>query len=176
MIPIRHARLDDIVELKILIPIAVRTLSQGYYTSRQIETAVRHMFGVDSLLIQDGTYFVAESQGRIVGCGGWSRRRTLFGGDQWKPVEDDSLDPATDAGRIRAFFVHPGWARQGIGRRLLQTCEQAARREGFSRLELVATLPGEPLYAALGYTATERIEISLPDGETLPAVQMGKNL
>jgi GNAT superfamily N-acetyltransferase len=134
------------------------------------------MFGIDSQLIVDGTYFVAETEGEIVGCGGWSRRRTLFGGDQWKSAEDDRLDPTAEAGRIRAFFVHPGWARRGIGRSIIQKCEQAARDEGFTRLELVATLPGEPLYAALGYTATERIDIPLPQGETLPAVRMGKNL
>jgi GNAT superfamily N-acetyltransferase len=111
----------------------------------------------------------------IVGCGGWIKRRMLYGGDQMKGEAEDLLDPATDAARIRAFFVDPDWARRGIGRRLIEACEAAARREGYQRMELGATLPGEPLYAAMGYMVTERFDIPMPDGETLPAAHMVKS-
>lgn len=171
---IRPATLDDLPALNRLIPEAVRQLSAGFYTSAQIESALVHLFGVDTQLIRDGTYFVAEEGDTLAGCGGWSRRRTLFGGDRWKSGEDPVLDPATEAGRIRAFFVHPDFARRGIGRSLFRVCEEAARSEGFRRLELVATLPGEPLYAALGFRPVERIEIALAERETLPAVRMEK--
>jgi GNAT superfamily N-acetyltransferase len=132
------------------------------------------MFGIDTQLIEDGTFFVAEVSEGVVGCGGWSRRKTLFGGDHWKLEEDSLLDAAREAAKIRAFFVHPEWARRGIGRRILELSEVAARREGFSKLELVATLPGEALYAALGYRPVERILIPLGEMERLPAVRMEK--
>ena len=110
---------------------------------------------------------VADDQ--IVGCGGWIKRKTLYGGDQMKSELDEPLDPTQDAARIRAFFVHPDWARRGIGRRIIEACEAAAREEGFRSMELGATLPGEPLYAAMGYTVTTRFNIVMPDGERLPA-------
>ncbi len=176
-IRVRPARPDDIPALAELIPLSVRALSAGYYPPAQIESALAHVFGVDSQLIADGTYFVAEAEGRLVGCGGWSRRQTLYGGDHTKHEESEALlDPATDAARIRAFFVHPDWARRGIGRRLLHACEEAARRAGFTRLELGATLPGEPLYAALGFVVTERLEAPLPDGLTFSVARMAKDL
>lgn len=175
-ITVRVATIEDIPALKELIPLAARGLSQGYYTSEQIESAIKYIFGVDTQLIADGTYYVAETQDQIVGCGGWSKRKTLYGGDQMKAQEDPLLDPKVEAGRIRAFFIHPNWARKGIGRRLIEVCEQVAKAEGFTRMELGATLPGEPLYAALGYEVTERFDISMINGLKLPCAHMKKQL
>ena len=152
MLTVRLARPDDLPALRELIPASVRALSQGYYTPAQIEGAIRHVFGTDTQLIADGTYYVAEAEGTVVGCGGWSRRRTLYGGDQMKAEADPLLDPATEAARIRAFFVHPDWARRGIASQIIDACVEAARDAGFQRLELMATLPGEPLYRAFGFT------------------------
>jgi GNAT superfamily N-acetyltransferase len=168
------AVMDDVPALQKLIPHSARELSKGYYTPQHIESAITYIFGVDTQLISDGTYYVAEAAGQMVGCGGWSKRKTLFGGDQMKAEQDPMLDPTVDAGRIRAFFTHPAWARKGIGRRIIQACEDAAKAEGFTRLELVATLPGEPLYAAMGYAVTERMHIPMSDGITLPAAHMKK--
>jgi N-acetylglutamate synthase-like GNAT family acetyltransferase len=175
-IQLRLAREADIPALEQLIPQSVRQLGAGHYTPSQIESGLRYIFGVDTQLIADGTYFVAEADGRIVGCGGWSKRQTLYGGDQTKTGTDPLLDPATDAARIRAFFIDPAWARRGIGRQLIAACEQAAQAAGFSRLELAATLPGEPLYTAVGYQVIERIDTQLPDGERHLIVRMGKTL
>jgi N-acetylglutamate synthase-like GNAT family acetyltransferase len=173
---VRLATEQDIPSLTRLIPDSVRALSAGLYTERQIESALAHVFGVDSQLIADGTYYVAEADGQIVGCGGWSKRQTLYGGDQMKAEADPLLDPTQDAARIRAFFVHPAWTRRGIGRRIIEACEAAACRAGFRRMELGATLPGEPLYAAMGYIVTERFAIAMADGESLPAAHMTKTL
>jgi GNAT superfamily N-acetyltransferase len=170
------ARPDDVPGLQALIRSSVRGLSNGYYTPRQVESALMYVFGVDSQLIADGSYFVAESDNLLVGCGGWSKRNTLYGGDHTKGTEDPLLYPASDAARIRAFFVHPNWARLGIGRQLMQTCEMAARVAGFRRAELGATLPGEPLYAAMGYAVVERFQLHFPDGEEFPLVKMSKVL
>ncbi|MFN7948274.1 MAG: GNAT family N-acetyltransferase [Blastocatellia bacterium] len=175
-ISIRPATTEDIPALERLIPVSVRGLSAGYYTPRQIESALVYVFGVDTQLIADGTYFVAEADGEIAGCGGWSKRRTLYGGDQMKAEADPLLDPATDAARIRAFFIHPHYARRGIGTLIINACEDAAREAGFSRLELMATLPGLPMYEARGYTVIEKVESVLPDGERLPLARMGKRL
>ncbi len=175
-VEIRLATVEDIPALKLLIPESVRGLGVGYYTPQQIESGIRYIFGIDSQLVQDQTYYAALDCDTYVGCGGWSKRKTLFGGDQMKTDEDDQLDPAQDAARIRAFFVHPNWARQGIGRRIIQMCEDAARREGFRRMELAATLPGEPLYAAMGYQVKQRGESPTPDGEVLPLAYMAKSL
>jgi GNAT superfamily N-acetyltransferase len=173
-ITIRVAVMDDVPALQKLIPHSARELSKGFYTPQQIESAIKYIFGVDTQLISDKTYYVAEVAGQMVGCGGWSKRKTMFGGDQMKAEQDLMLDPKADAGRIRAFFTHPAWARKGIGRRIIQACEEAAKAEGFTRLELVATLPGEPLYAAMGYKVTERMDIPMSDGITLPAAHMKK--
>jgi len=173
---IRQATADDIPALEELIPQSVRLLSANYYTAEQIESGLRYIFGVDSQLITDGTYYVIETGGEIVGCGGWSKRRTLYGGDQAKVEVDSLLDPEIDAARIRAFFVHPDRKRQGIGSRIMQICEEAAHKAGFSTLELVATLPGEPLYKAFGYEVIERFETALPDGTTLPLARMTKRI
>jgi GNAT superfamily N-acetyltransferase len=163
----------DVAAVAALIPLSARVLQAPYYDAEQIEGALGTVFGVDTQLIRDGTYFIAEAGGAIVGCGGWSRRRTLFGADAGRVGEDPPLDPRVDAARIRAFFVHPQWARRGIGRRLMQLSEAAARAHGFTRIEIVATLAGEPLYRSFGYAAIERIGILLPNGRTLPGVRMG---
>lgn len=172
---IRQAASADIAALHPLIAASVRALSQGYYSGQQIESALLNIFGVDTQLIEDGTYYVAEIDGRIVGCGGWSRRKTLYGGDQTKGPEVDALlNPEIEPARIRAFFIHPDWARRGIGRNIIEVCEAAARQAGFKIFELVATLPGVPLYKACGYEASEPFDIALPDGATLPVVRMSK--
>ncbi len=174
-ITVRLAVPEDVTVLEGLIAASVRALSRSYYVSRQIESALTHVFGIDSQLILDQTYFVAETLGQIVGCGGWSKRRTLFGGDQTKlDSVDDLLTPGTDGARVRAFYVHPDWSRKGIGSRIIEACENAAREAGFTKLELIATLPGEPLYSARGYKIVEPYEIPLPAGESLPAFRMEK--
>jgi GNAT superfamily N-acetyltransferase len=177
VIELRLATMEDVPALKELIPASVRALSQDHYTPEQIETAVSEIFGVDTQLISDGTYFLAEAAGQIVGCGGWSKRQTLFGSDAAKSsTSDDLLDPAKDAARVRAFYVHPNWARRGIGRQVLQRCEDAARSAGFTKLELVATLPGEPLYGAMGYSVIEPTVLPMSKGRSLAAYRMGKVL
>jgi N-acetylglutamate synthase-like GNAT family acetyltransferase len=176
-IKIRQARTDDIAALQMLIAASVRGLSQGHYNHQQIDSAIINIFGVDTQLIDDGTYYVAEVDAQIVGCGGWSKRKTLYGGDQAKSSEVDSLlNPEIEPARIRAFFIHPEWARRGIGRRIIEVCEQAAQQAGFRMFELVATLPGEPLYKACGYEATEPFDIALPEGAMLPVIRMRKHI
>ncbi len=176
MFSIRPAAAEDLPALSELIPLSARELSRGFYSPEQIESAIRFVFGPDSRLIADRTYFVAEIDGLLVACGGWSKRRTLYGGDQMKAQADPLLDPATDAARIRAFFVHPAFARRGIGAAILRACMDAARAAGFRRLELAATLPGVPLYEAFGFQARERLEAALPDGVVLPIVRMEREL
>ncbi len=173
---LRLATPADIPALNPLIEDSARVLSEGYYSPRQIDAAIRHVFGVDSRLVEDGTYFVAEIQGAIVGCGGWSRRKTMYGGDQRPVGPPEYLDPGTEAARIRAFFVAPEAARQGIGRRLLQACAEAAARAGFKRLALMATLPGVPLYSACGFAAIEPVTDVLPDGTPIDFVRMERPL
>lgn len=165
----------DIPALEALIPLSVRALQSQHYSAAQMEAALGPVFGVDRQLINDGTYFVVEAGGQIVGCGGWSRRKAVFGGDRGRAGEDASLDPAYDPARIRAFFVHPDWARRGIGRAILQACEKALTAAGFREAVMVATLTGEPLYAALGYVVEERYEVPLLGGLTLPVVRMRKD-
>jgi GNAT superfamily N-acetyltransferase len=173
---LRLAAESDIPELGRLIAQSVRVLQAPDYSAAQREGALGTVFGVDRQLIADRTYFVAAApDGALAGCGGWSRRQTLFGSDH-SPVKDDAfLDPARDAARIRAFFVHPDHARRGLGRRILEACEAAAREHGFSRFELGATLTGIPLYEACGYAAVERIEVPLTNGAVLPVVRMRKS-
>ena len=175
-ITIRPANPEDIPALQALIDVSVRTLSASYYNQDQIESALANVFGVDSQLIEDGTYFVAEIAGQIVGAGGWSKRKALFGGDQFKADHAQLLNPATDAARIRAFYVHPEWSRRGIGRKIAQACEDAAKTAGFKMLELAATLPGEPLYLAMGYKNMGACPIPLPGGRSLPCFRMEKRL
>jgi N-acetylglutamate synthase-like GNAT family acetyltransferase len=171
----RLAREDDIVALAELIPLSVRKLQLDSYSSAQMETAIAtSLFGVDRQLIRDGTYFVVEHDGQIVGCGGWSKRSSKFGGDPHGTRSDAELDPRHDAARIRAFFVHPMWARRGIGRSIMAACEEAIITAGFRRVEIVATLAGEPLYAALGYAVVERFDIRMTTDVGLPVVRMTK--
>jgi len=169
---LRRAQTSDVAAIQTLIARSARQLSVPYYTPAQAEAMIRHVFGVDSQLIADATYFVIESDAQFSACGGWSRRRTLFGGDQTKMGPDPLLDPATEPARIRAFFVEPGMARRGLGRQLLVECTREARAAGFSALELVSTLPGEPLYLATGFTVIERFELSLPDDIRVPVSRM----
>lgn len=171
---IRLATFQDIPELKRLLDFSVRSLSSEYYTSSQIESALKYIFGIDTQLISDGTYYIVEIDGVITGCGGWSMRHTLYGGDQHKELEDPLLDPKTDAARIRAFFVHPDYARRGIGRQIMELCEIKAKDHGFSSIELGATLPGVPLYKAMGFLEIQNIVEPLSDGEKLELVKMRK--
>ncbi len=178
---IRLAIAVDIPVLRELIAASVRGLQAQDYTPAQLESALRTVYGIDSQLIADGTYFAVETktgngQSIIVGCGGWSKRKTLYGGDVWMAREDTLLNPATDAAKIRAFFVHPSWARRGIGGLILDACESAAMAAGFRRLEMGATLTGVPFYLARGYAALEDLQVPLEAGETLPIVRMAKDV
>jgi len=172
----RLAREEDIPALEKLIEASVRQLLSAHYAPDVLEASLESTFGVDQQLIRDGTYFVVEHEGALVACGGWSRRDTLYGWDRHRSKDAPLLDPAKDAARIRAFFVHPDWARKGLGRTMLQTSEDAARAAGFSRVILVGTLAGEQLYAAHGYVVEERFDSVLRDGLLLPVVRMGKGL
>jgi GNAT superfamily N-acetyltransferase len=175
----------DTAAIRTLIDLSVRGLQATDYTPSQIEGALKSVYGTDSQLIVDGTYFVIEAEpdpadpsvARIlVGCGGWSKRSTLFGGDQYVGRRDGLLDPGRDAAKIRAFFVHPAWARRGIGSRILDACEHAARAAGFSRFEMGATLTGVPFYLARGYAMLDRIAVPLPGDESLAIVRMQKEV
>jgi GNAT superfamily N-acetyltransferase len=173
---LRQAVSADVPVLRVLIDASVRGLQAGDYTPAQIEGALETVYGVDSQLIADGTYFVIEAQKIIVGCGGWSKHKTLFGGDGWTAREDSLLDPQHDAAKIRAFFVHPGWVRRGIGSMILEACEKAATAAGFTRMEMGATLTGVPLYRARGYVALETLDVPLQNGESIKIVHMEKRM
>ncbi|MGA8493555.1 MAG: GNAT family N-acetyltransferase [Terriglobales bacterium] len=173
---LRQAVSADVPALRVLIDASVRGLQSSDYTPAQIEGALQSVYGVDSQLIADETYFVVEAESRIVGCGGWSKHRTLFGGDRWSGREDALLDPQQDAAKIRAFFVHPDWVRRGIGSMILEACEKAAAAAGFTRFEMGAALTGVPLYRARGYVALERLAVPLKNGETLAVVRMEKRM
>jgi len=174
---IRKATRADTERIAWIIEHSVRGLARGIYDERQIELSIRSVFGVDNQLIDDGTYFVAESGGDIGGCGGWSRRKTLYGASGYADSRDpEMLDPTTDAAKIRAFFIHPDWARKGIGTAILNTCEKEARSYGFTSAEMMSTLPGVPLYAARGYEGDERVEIPVGDGVTIECIKMRKEL
>jgi GNAT superfamily N-acetyltransferase len=173
---LRLARLEDVPALEELIPLSVHSLLVKHYSPAQLAAALGPAFGVDRQLIQDGTYFAVEQAAQIVGCGGWSRRKAVYGGDRGRAGEDAVLDPQRDPARIRAFFIHPDWVRRGIGRSILVESESAIRAAGFQSIELVATLAGEPLYAAHGYHVVERYEAPLSAGLTLPVVRMSKHL
>ncbi len=187
-----HLRLavpEDVPALRELIDKSVRGLQTLDYTPAQIEGALQTVFGIDSQLIADGTYIVAEAERHaivraeaggkpseliIVGCGGWSKRKTLYGSDHWTAREDGLLDPQHDAAKIRAFFIHPDWARRGVGSMILKACEGAASSAGFTRYEMGATLTGAKLFGVKGYAAVKRISIPLVNGETLPVIHMEK--
>ena len=176
---LRLASSADIPALHSLIEASVRGLQKNDYTLEQIDGALGTVLGLDTQLVADKTYFVAEAKAAcartIVGCGGWSNRKTLFGSDRAPVREPEFLDPRTDAAKIRAFFIHPDWARRGLGSKILDACESAARAAGFSRFEMGATLTGVPLYLQRGYHVLERIEVPLPNGAALPIVRMAKS-
>src|ERR1700684_4402424 len=179
---IRKSVASDVPRLREVIDASVRGLQAQDYSPSQIDGALQSVYGVDSQLIADGTYLLAEvvasgaTKAEIVACGGWSKRKTLYGGDQYVQREDSLLDPARDVAKIRAFFVHPTWARRGIGTLILQACEDAARAAGFTRLEMGATLSGVAFYKAKGYVEVENQSVPLGNGEALPIVKMTKEL
>jgi GNAT superfamily N-acetyltransferase len=176
---LRRAAPSDVPDLQRLIAVSVRGLSKDVYSPEQIASSVVHVFGVDSQLIADGTYYVIVEKNEIVAAGGWSARQTLYGGDQMKnevDVTDLTIDPATSPARIRAFFVDPAWARRGLGRRIYEACEHAARARGFRCFELLGTLPGVPLYRALGFDEIEAVDVPLPGGLTLPCIRMARDI
>ncbi len=173
---IRVATVDDVPALNGLISASVRQLSAGFYTPPQVEAALAGVFGVDSQVIADSTYYIIEGDAGIAAAGGWSARRTLYGGDQTKGADDPLLDPGTEPARIRAFFVHPAHARRGLARRLYGECERAALAAGFRRFELMATLPGEPLYLALGFAVVERVVLSPAPGVDVPFTRMARGI
>jgi GNAT superfamily N-acetyltransferase len=172
----RVARLEDAAAIEALIDRSVRALQAADYSPAQMDGAIGTVFGVDRRLIADGGYFVIEDEGRIVACGGWSWRRTLFGGDRVAGKDDAPLQPGVDAARVRAFFVAPERARQGLGSRIMQACEDAARAAGFTELELAATLTGVPLYSRHGFTAVQATSTPLANGLEMPLVLMRKAL
>lgn len=173
---LRPARAGDVPALQTLMRASVRGLSEGFYSPAQIDSALRHLLGTDTQLIADGTYYVVEIDGELAAAGGWSRRQTVHGGDQAKRGPDALIDPRSDPARLRAFFVHPRWARRGLATLLYQECSIAARAAGFGAFHLTATLPGEPLYAALGFRVVERSTVALPDGLELPIATMEKSI
>jgi GNAT superfamily N-acetyltransferase len=176
-LPLRRACAEDLAPIEALIARSARELSVGFYNDTQVASLLRYVFGADTQLIRDGTYYVIEAgSGALAAAGGWSRRRTLYGADRMKGAEDPLLDAAGEPARIRAFFVHPDWARRGLGRRLYRECEAAARAAGFRRLALVATMPGEPLYRALGFELDERFVLTLPDGVEVPVARMSRSV
>ena len=174
---IREARRSDTESIAELIAESVRGLAVGFYDNRQIELSIRSVFGIDHQLIEDGTYFVAESDGQIVGCGGWSKRKTLFGASAYGESRDpELLEPKVDAAKIRAFFIHPSAARKGIGKAILQRCEDEASAAGFRKVEMMATLPGVPLYSACGYEKAESVAIPVGEGLEIECIRMFKQL
>lgn len=176
MLTIRNAALEDREVLRDLIARSARELSATDYRPEQVEGALQGAFGVDSQLIHDGTYFVVEERGVIVGCGGWSYRKTLFGGDKRPERDAAELDPRTDAAKIRAFFVDPAHARKGIGTLLLEKCESEARLRGFSRVELMSTLPGIRLYSARGYSGEQQVHYEVSPGVAIEFLPMSKSI
>ena len=171
----RLARDTDLTALRTLMHAAIDALQSSFLTSAQV-AASHAIMGLDTTLVADGTYFVIECDGALAGCGGWSRRATLYGGNHTAGRDDALLDPARDAARIRAMYTHPAFTRLGVGKRVIGLCESAARAEGFRRAELVATLAGEPLYRACGYAQIERFNSAAIGGVTVPLVRMGKGL
>jgi N-acetylglutamate synthase-like GNAT family acetyltransferase len=173
---IRKATIDERDTIQQLIAESARKLSREHYSDAQIEAAIATVFGVDTSLIEDGTYFVVESDGQLAGCGGWSKRKTLFGGDQYSSRDTAYIDPKTDPAKIRAFFVHPDHARKGIARAILSRCEDEARAQGFHALELLATLPGIEFYKSCGFVESGNFHLDLTDSVKLEFVPMRKDL
>jgi len=175
---LRKANRDDLESIERLIAASVRGLSRDDYSAQQIELSVKSVFGVDLELIEDGTYFVAETpEGELAGCGGWSKRKTLYGASHYeKSRESGELDPKTDAAKIRAFFINPNFARRGVGTAILAACEDEARSFGFTSAEMMSTLPGVRLYSARGYTGDERVPIPVGEGVEIDCIRMKKDL
>jgi GNAT superfamily N-acetyltransferase len=173
-LPHRLARRVDLDALRDLVDAAIAELQKPFLDASQIASS-RAIMGLDTQLIDDGTYFIVEAEGHLAGCGGWSRRATLYGGDQSPGRSAALLDPAQDAARIRAMYTHPHHTRKGVGRLILSLCEQAARSEGFQTVELMATLAGEPLYRACGYEPRERV-MDDRGGVAVPLLRMTKSL
>ena len=169
---LRVATPDDADVLDALMKESAAALFPRYYDEQQTASAVEYVSDVDRTLLEDGTYFVIEAGGEPVACGGWSRRDKLYTGSGDADGDSRPLDPATEPARVRAMFVRADWTRRGLGRRILEECEAAARREGFRRLSLGATLPGVPLYLAYGFEALDEFEVTMPDGVALTAVHM----
>ena len=169
---LRVATPDDATGIDALMKISGAALFPRFYDERQAASAVRYVSQVDPMLLADGTYFVLETGGEMVACGGWSRRDKLYTGSGDADGDARALDPATEPARVRAMFVRADWTRRGLGRRILEACEDAARREGFRTLALVATLPGLPLYLAYGFEALAETDVTMPDGVTIPCVSM----
>lgn len=173
---LRAASAHDSAAVAALIARSIRALGTADYTSAQIEAALQGAFGLDSALVRDGTYYcIEDAGGAMAACGGWSRRRTLFGGDARAGRDESLLDPQVEAARIRAFFVDPAHARRGLGRALLEHCEAEARRAGFTALELMATLPGRRLYRQFGYIEQGTLDHPLPGGLSIRFVPMRKH-
>lgn len=173
---IRKATMDERDALQQLIAESARKLSREHYSDAQIEAAIETVFGVDTTLIEDGTYFVVESDGELAGCGGWSKRKTLFGGDQYSSRDVGYIDPKTEPAKIRAFFIHPDHARKGIARALLSRCEDEARAQGYRALELLSTLPGIEFYKSCGFVENGNLTLDLTDSVKLDFVPMRKEL
>jgi len=171
----RLALPQDMPALKQLMTAAIRELLPQFLSPEKVEASFAVM-GVDSQLIEDGTYFILEEDGVTAGCGGWSRRATLFGHNHTAGRDSRLLDPKSEPARVRAMYTAPAFVRRGVGRRILELCEAAARAEGFSRAELGATMGGEPLYRACGYVEIERLDVPTPNGVTVPITRMGKRL
>ena len=172
---LRLARLEDADTIDALMKASTRDLFPNFYDARQTAASVEHIASVDRQLIEDGTYFVLEAEGELVACGGWSRRDKLYTGSGDADGDVALLDPSTQPARVRAMFVRGEWTRRGLGTRILEACEAAARAEGFRKLDLMATLPGIPLYERYGFTIKERVEIPLADGvTTIPGAAMEK--
>jgi GNAT superfamily N-acetyltransferase len=172
---LRLAVPEDLQALRALMNAAIGELLNPFLSPEEVAASFEIM-GLDSQLVADGTYFVVEEDGALAGCGGWSRRATLFGGDHSAGRDAALLDPARDAARVRAMYTHPDHVRKGVGRLILDACESAAAGEGFARCEMAATMAGEPLYRACGYTEIERFSASTSQGIEVPLVRMGKAL
>jgi GNAT superfamily N-acetyltransferase len=171
---LRIATVEDAPAIEALMKASGDVLFRRFYDERQAASAVKFVSQIDPMLLADGTYFLLEADGELVACGGWSRRDRLYTGSGEGLDDARLLDPATEPARVRAMFTRADWTRRGLGRRILEACEQAAAGEGFTRLSLMATLPGVPLYRAYGFEQLDEIEITMPDGVTLPCATMEK--
>jgi GNAT superfamily N-acetyltransferase len=173
---LRVATLDDEAAVDALMKASAAALFPRFYDERQAASAVRYVAQVDRLLLADGTYYAVETGGELVACGGWSRRDRLYTGSGDSEGDARVLDPSREPARVRAMFVRADWTRRGLGRRILEECETAARREGFQKLALLSTMPGLPLYLAYGFQPLEEVEVTLPDGVTIAGVSMEKQI